>query len=142
LKGDKVLKAVFDTNIYLSALITKGGRAEQAWLLAVEGEIDVYTSVPIMTELAGKLREKFHWDDSRIKAAVRHVTRIAEVVKPDIELKIPADNPDNRILECAQCAGAEFIVTGDKHLLNLALFEGIRIMNQSEILEILCLSSC
>jgi putative PIN family toxin of toxin-antitoxin system len=138
LKDDKVPKAVFDTNIYISAMITKGGNAEQAWLLAVEGEIDVYTSVPIMMELAGKLREKFHWDDSRIKAAVRHVTRIAEVVKPDIELKILADNPDNRILECAQCAGAEFIVTGDKHLLNLVFFEGIKIMTLSEFIEMIC----
>lgn len=133
-----MLKAVFDTNIYLSALITKGGKAEQAWLLAVEGEIDVYTSVPIMMELAGKLREKFHWEDSRIKAVVRHVTRIAEVVKPDIKLKILADDPDNRILECAQYAGAEFIVTGDKHLLDLILFEGIKIMTLSEFVEMIC----
>lgn len=138
MKGDKVFKVVFDTSIYLPAMITKGGRAEQAWLLTVDGEIDVYTSVLIMMELAGKLREKFHWEDSRIKAAVRHVTRIAEVVKPDIKLKILADDPDNRILECAQCAGAEFVVTGDKHLLNVVSFEGIKIMTLSEFIEMIC----
>ena len=39
-----------------------------------------------------------------------------------------ADEPDNRILECAQGAGAEVIVTGDKHLLDLVAFEGIKII--------------
>ena len=39
-----------------------------------------------------------------------------------------ADEPDNRILECAQGAGAEVIVTGDKHLLDLVAFEGIKVI--------------
>lgn len=122
-------KAVFDTNVYISALITKGGRAEQAWLLALQGKIEVYTSVPIITEMAEKLREKFHWEDDQIRVAVKHVTKIAKVVKPEIRLKILADEPDNRVLECARHAGAEFIVTGDRHLLDLGSFEGIKIEN-------------
>jgi putative PIN family toxin of toxin-antitoxin system len=56
-----VRKAVFDTNIYISALTTKGGRAEEVWLLAVDGRVEVYTSAAILAEMAGKLREKFHW---------------------------------------------------------------------------------
>jgi predicted nucleic acid-binding protein len=38
------------------------------------------------------------------------------------------DEPDNRILECAQRTGTEVIVTGDKHLLDLVAFEGIKII--------------
>ena len=127
-------KAVFDTNVYISALITKGGTAEQAWLLAIQGEIEVYTSVPVMTEMARILRTKFHWEDDQIRAAVRHIARIAKVVKPEARLKILADDPDNRVLECARHAGAEFIVTGDRHLLKLASFEGIKIVSIADFL--------
>jgi len=134
LKADKVRKAVFDTNVYISALITKGGRAEQAWLLAIQGKIEVYTSVPVMTEMAEKLRKKFHWEDNQIRTAVRHIAKIAEVVKPEVKLNILADEPDNRILECARHAGAECIVTGDRHLLRLASFEGIKIVSISDFL--------
>ena len=128
-------KAVFDTNIYISALITKGGRAEEAWLLAVEGRVEVYTSAAILTETAGKLREKFHWEDEWIKKAVRHIAVVARVVKPGFRLAILKDRPDNRILECARHAGAEVIVTGDRHLLSITSFEGIRIVTLADFLE-------
>ena len=128
-------KAVFDTNIYISALITKGGRAEETWLLAVEGRVEVYTSAAILTETAGKLREKFHWEDEWIKRAVRHIAVVARVVKPDTRLAILKDEPDNRILECARHAGAEVIVTGDRHLLSIGSFEGIRIVTLADFLE-------
>lgn len=128
-------KAVFDTNIYISALTTKDGRAEEAWLLAVEGRVEVYTSAAILTETAGKLREKFHWEDEWIKRAVRHIAVVAKVVKPDARLAILKDEPDNRILECARHTGAEVIVTGDRHLLSLVSFEGIRIVTLADFLE-------
>jgi putative PIN family toxin of toxin-antitoxin system len=127
LRGDKVQKVVFDTNVYISAFITRGGKAEQAWKLALEGKVEVFTSVAILTEMAGKLREKFHWRDELIKATIKHIAKTAKVIKPSIKINILADEPDNRILECAQGAGAEIIVTGDKHLLDLVSFKGIKI---------------
>jgi len=136
LRGDKVQKVVFDTNVYISAFITRGGRAEQAWGLALEGKVEVWTSVAILTEMAGKLREKFHWRDELIKAAIKHIANTAKVIKPSIKINMLADEPDNRILECAQEAGAEIIVTGDKHLLDLVAFEGIKIIRIADFLEL------
>jgi predicted nucleic acid-binding protein len=63
--------------IYISAFITPGGRGEAAYLKAVNRELELVASVPILTELAGKLRGKFHWEDEQIKAAVRHVAAVA-----------------------------------------------------------------
>ena len=123
------MRVVFDTNIYISAFITPGGRGEAAYLKAVNGELELVTSVPILTELAGKLRGKFHWDDEKIKAAVRHVAAVAVVVKPVERLAVLADEPDNRILECAREALAELIVTGDRHLLALGRYEGVDIVS-------------
>ena len=131
-----MLKVVFDTNVYISALITPSGRAEEAWFLVLECRMELYTSVAILTETAAKLRGKFHWEDEWIKRALRHIADVARVVKPALRLNTLKDDPDNRVLECARHAGAEIIVTGDKHLLLLKSFECIRIMTIADFLKL------
>jgi len=128
-------RVVFDTNIYISALITPGGRAEAAYVFALEGKIDLFTSIPILTETAKKLRDKFQWDDEKIAAAIRNISALATVRKPAKRLAILADTPDNRILECAVDAGADYIVTGDKHLLNLASYGDTKIITLADFLK-------
>lgn len=127
-------KVVFDTNIYISAFLTRGGRAEEAFLQAVEGRIELFTSAPILREMATKLREKFLWDDEHIEAALRHIGRVASVVRPRKNLRILTDDPDNRILECAAHAGADLVVTGDRHLLDLKVHGSIKIITLAEFL--------
>lgn len=130
------MRVVFDTNIYISAFITPGGRAESAYLRAVQREVELFTSVAILTETARKLREKFHWDDEHITGAVRHIAAAGTVVKPFAALAVLADEPDNRILECAVEAKAELIVTGDRHLLDIGTYEGITIVTLAAFLEV------
>lgn len=122
-----MLRVVFDTNVYISALNSSGSKAEEAYLLAVRGKIELYTSVSILTELAGKLRDKFHWDDISISSALKHISRVAMVIKPAAVITLMQDEPDNRILECAKDSKADLIITGDKHLVALKEFEGIGI---------------
>jgi putative PIN family toxin of toxin-antitoxin system len=129
------VRVVFDTNIYISSFISHGGRAEQAYQLAIDGMVALFTSIPILTETARILREKFRWDDEHITAAVRHAAAVATVVRPSVRLSVVADEPDNRILECAVEAVAELVVTGDRHLLDLQEYEGIRIVTLAEFLE-------
>lgn len=129
------MRVVFDTNIYISAFITPGGRAEAALLRAVNAEVMLFSSIPILTEAAGKLREKFKWDDEHITAAVRHAAAVGTIVKPAMTLALLSDEPDNRILECALEARAGAIVTGDRHLLDLGEYEGVVIVTLAEFLE-------
>jgi putative PIN family toxin of toxin-antitoxin system len=122
-----VIKVVFDTNVYVSAFISPGSKAEEAYLLAVRGKVALYTSVPILTELAGKLREKFEWDDIKIKSALKHISKVVTVIKPSVKISLLKDETDNRILECAKASDASLIVTGDKHLLSLKGLDGVGI---------------
>jgi putative PIN family toxin of toxin-antitoxin system len=124
-----VFKVVFDTNVYISAFISHGSKAEQAYLLAVRGKIELYASSAILTETAKKLREKFLWDDESITDLLKHISKAATVLRPDIRINVLKDIPDNRILECAKQANADLIVTGDKHLLELKSYENIGITN-------------
>jgi uncharacterized protein len=129
------MRIVFDTNIYISAFITPGGRGEEAYLKAINGKVELISSIPIITEFARKLHEKFHWEDEKIRAAIRHVASVAEVVKPREKIALLADEPDNRILECAAESGAAMIVTGNRHLLELGRYEGTEIVSLAVFVE-------
>lgn len=129
-----MLRVVFDTNVYISAFSFPHSKAEEAYLLAVNRKVKLYTSVPILTETAKKLREKFLWSDDKITAILKHISKVANVLKPAKSLAVLSDAPDNRILECAKEANANLIVTGDKHLLALKDYEGIGITRISGFL--------
>ncbi len=65
------------------------------------------------------------------------MAQAARTVQPSVQLDvITEDSPDNRILEYAVSAGSDYIVTGDKDLLRLGLYNGIRILNFSDLLEL------
>lgn len=113
------MRVVFDTNIYISALACPAGRAEAAYLHAIRGRFALYASVAILTETAGVLQMKFDWEESRIRQAVQEIGQVATVLRPRPTLHILKDEPDNRILECAVAAQAQWIVSGDRHLLSL-----------------------
>ena|SRR3989338_6227476 len=129
------MKAVFDTNIFISAFIIPGSQGEKAFLLARQRRFELYTSVPILTETANKLREKFNQSEEDIKEALKMISRAAEVLKPSIKLDVLEDVPDNRILECAVEAKADVIVTGDRHLLRLKKFQGIPVVRLVDFLR-------
>lgn len=60
------------------------------------------------------------------------ISRVAKVWKPAARLAVLRDAPDNRILECAVEAGADLVVTGDRHLLSLRKFQGIPIIRLAD----------
>ncbi|PWB82098.1 MAG: putative toxin-antitoxin system toxin component, PIN family, partial [Candidatus Methylomirabilota bacterium] len=55
------MRVVFDTNVFISAFVIPGGRAEDAYVHAIRGTFELYTSVAILTETANTLRTKFEW---------------------------------------------------------------------------------
>ena len=128
------MKAVFDTNIYISAFIIPGGNAEKAYLRAINRNFELYTSIAILTELARKLEEKFGWEKQKIAQLLTYISKTAKVLKTSPHLKVLSDDPDNRILECAIEAKADLLITGDKHLLKIKHFEDFRIIKLSDFL--------
>jgi uncharacterized protein len=129
------VRVVFDTNIYISALAIPGGNAEDAYLEAVRGTFELYTSVAILTETARVLQTKFDWADDKVREAVQSIGQVATVLRPRPTLHILDDEPDNRILECAIAAQAEFVVSGDRHLLALKQHANITMICLADFLK-------
>ncbi len=129
------MKAVFDTNIFISAFVIRGSQGERAFLLAQQRQFELYTSIAILTETASKLREKFNQSEKDIKQTLRIISHVAKVLKPTVRLSVLKDEPDNRILECALESRADIVVTGDRHLLKLKKFRSISIIRLVDLLR-------
>ncbi len=131
------MKVVVDTNVFVSAFIVLGSKGEDALLLAQRRRVDLYSSLPILTETARILRTKFDQFENDITAALKIIGRAATIVRPSRAVSVIEDSPDNRILECAVTAEADLIVTGDHHLLDLREFEGIPIVRLADFLRMI-----
>lgn len=129
------MRAVFDTNIFISAFLLPGGHGDTAYRLAIRGLVELYSSPAIITEVASTLRTKFSWDSDNTLLAVRSIGRVATMIKPTRRLSVLSDGPDNRILECAVESDADLIVTGDGHLLKLKNYEGIAVVRPRDFLR-------
>lgn len=121
------MKVVFDTNILVSALVYPGGRGEAALLRIIEERDQLVLSKPILDELLGVLAAKFSRDTEELARVAVFLSENATTVRPRRKLRVVKDDPDNRVLECAVAGRAEVIVTGDKELLDLGEYGGIRI---------------
>ena len=131
------MKVVFDTNIYISAFVIPGGNAEKAYIHAINSDFELCTSVAILTELARKLDEKFGWEKQKIAQLITSISNLATVFKTTPWPQVISDDPDNRILECALKAAADFVVTGDKHLLKLRSYKHPEIIRLSTFITML-----
>ena len=130
------MRVVLDTNVIISGLNFPGN--ERVVLeLALRGRFELYLSPFILEEVAGVLRNKFGWDDGGISQAIRTLNDAAAIVDPPrLPDVIEKGNPDNRILECAVEASADYLVTGDwQHLLPLGEHEGVQILNAPRFLQ-------
>jgi putative PIN family toxin of toxin-antitoxin system len=129
------MRVVFDSNIYISALVFPGGRADAA-MQRILGGVDVLVVSPaIINEVLGVLAEKFSRDREELSRVAVLFADLGEVVKPRFRLSIVPDEPDNRILECAVAGRAAAVVTGDKALLALRSYREIPIITLARYLD-------
>jgi putative PIN family toxin of toxin-antitoxin system len=134
-----VYKAVFDTNVCVSAAVF-GGKLEILFRLSwnPRRQIKLYTSNEILKETVRVLAlDKFQFTREGITDAVASIIQAADVVEPKAKISVVSDEPDNRILEYADKAKADFIVSGDSHLLDLRQYKGIRIVKPAQFLTLL-----
>jgi len=133
-----MIRLVLDTNVLVSALIST--RSNPARLLDAAGKnYSLFISKEILSELEGVIsRDKFGFSSEKIDSAIEAILSFSEVVNPEIKLDVVKSDPDdNKILECAIACGASYIVSGDKHLLNLKEYENIKIISPKTAIDLL-----
>lgn len=128
------MRVVFDSNIYISALVIPGGQAGRALSRILDGPDTLLISKTILDEVLATLARKFSRDAEALSQTAVILTEMAEVVKPEHTVTVFKDDPDNRVLECAETGQADYIVTGDKAMLGLKQYRGIRLISLREYL--------
>lgn len=132
-----MILVVVDTNVLVSAFIAHGKPGELVIRLLEEHKMIL--SRPLIVELAEVLtREKFRVRNREVEGFLATLRRKSKFVTPTAHFKvIPQDPDDDIIINTAYKGKAEYIVTGDRHLLTLKDFKGIKIVSVAQMLEIL-----
>ena len=132
------MRVVLDTNVLVSAALLTKSQLGTLVRLARTGVLQHSTSPAILDEFRRVLMSrKIRFEREKADEAVAVVREAATLIHPTMVVHVVKEHDaDNRILECALEAKAEFLVTGDlKHLRPLDPFRNIRIRTPREFMD-------
>lgn len=134
-KSDKI---VLDTNIIISSIICKKGDPATLFEKLINEEIENYTSKEIIEELIEVLNRneiiKKTKKETRTFILEQYLIH-SQIIVPKIKHRIIEHESDNKFIDVAKEANAKYIISGDKHLLEIKEFEKIKIIRAKEYLK-------
>lgn len=130
-----MIRVVLDTNILISALFWRG-KPYEILKNGIEGKYTPIVSVEILEELVDRLKNKFGFPDLELLMYIDILLIHLHVVQKTSTVTVCRDHNDNKILETALDGNAQYVVTGDPDLLVLKEFQGIRIVDPAEFLDL------
>jgi putative PIN family toxin of toxin-antitoxin system len=135
------MKAVIDTVVFVRAAINPDSR--WARVLSESGRLyRICASPAIIREILevltrSKLRERFPQIDAALITIVLPIVLSAEIVEPTESIAVCRDPKDDKFLECAVVAAADYIVSEDRDVLDIGEFRGIKTVTADRFLAIL-----
>ena len=137
-----MLKVVLDTNVLVSAFLSRSGvpnqilrQAGQSYRLFIDQAI-LEEADRVLHELS--IQKRGELIEEEIQDFLNSLHAVASLVEKPPSVKVIEDDPDdNLILGCAIGAGADYLVSGDIHLRRLVSYKGTQIVSPSEFLTIL-----
>ena len=133
-------RVVLDTNVWISAII-KGGKAAKVIDYLETHNCKIFISPIILAEIYRVLDypriKKILLKTGKSKIEVlKRIFGICLLIRPQFKLQVIQEDPeDNMFLECAQESSANYLISGDTHLLKLGIFKNTRILSPSAFLE-------
>ena len=137
------MKVVLDANIYVSSMVNTQGNPRRIMAQWEQGEFDVLASQSIIDEVGRVLRyprivKRHRQDEKTIQRFLELLASEAVVVEPTEMLDVvKRDESDNRYLECAIEGRAQYIISGDRHLLELGEYQGVIILPPAAFVTLL-----
>jgi putative PIN family toxin of toxin-antitoxin system len=130
------MKVFFDTNVYIAEALL-GRAAERLVDATFAADWRVYSTPHLLDELAEVMR-RLRFSKRLATLAQRRIRRRTQVVTPPPSRHAVRDDPDDSpILRAALACGADYLVTNDRHLLELDPYEGVRILTMDDYIRLL-----
>lgn len=137
-----MLRVVLDTNIFVSSLLTRTGTSAQLLDAWRNRQYLLVTSTAIVREIQAvvnyaHIRDKYALTDDDVDQFVSLLEEHALMVpgQADVAGTIPEDPKDEIVLACALDGQADFIISRDRHLLDLENYQGIPMLTVRQFLE-------
>lgn len=136
------MKVTLDTNIVVSGFFWKVDSGNILVLVGMRALQNVI-SKEIFSEyedvcFRGEVVDKTSKNEADIKAFLSELKQISEFVKPKSNFDVIKDNPkDNKFLDAAYEGNVDYIISYDRHLLDLGIFEEIQILTPKEFLKVI-----
>jgi putative PIN family toxin of toxin-antitoxin system len=128
-------KIVIDTNIYISAIFW-GEKPREVVDLGRCGQVLIFTSSEIQAEIDDILKNKFGLSVEETTNILLDFSTITNTIQIQHRIAVISDDPDDdKFIECAMSSRSDFIVSGDKHLIRLGNYRGIKIVKASDFLS-------
>jgi putative PIN family toxin of toxin-antitoxin system len=133
----RLTKVVLDTNVVVSAHLKAGGLEAFALDLALASKLQLYVSPDVLAEYEEVLRRpRFRIDSKKVTQSLRLIKKRAKNVTPTLTLSVSPDTDDNRFLECAEAANADYMVTGNRRHFP-AKYRNTLVVNARQLIEII-----
>jgi putative PIN family toxin of toxin-antitoxin system len=131
----KKIKAVIDTNVWISAFIYSGNE-KRIVEKAIEGEFQSVIIIHIIEEFKRVMLDKFDFPGKDIFDAINEIIQISEIIEfedlPNVKLK---DKADVKIVNAAVASECDYLITGDKEIKGLRKIGKTRFVSPSEFLN-------
>lgn len=137
------MRVVLDANVFVSAILSPQGAPAQILGAWRDERFDLLISGAILDEIGRVLNyprivRRHQWPPSRICTFLTDLASIAISTPGDLHLEVITECPaDNRYLECTIEGTADYIVSGNRHLLSVDVYEGIPILTPRTFLTVL-----
>ncbi len=136
------MKITLDTNVLISATFWYG--PSFSIIEKVENkELELFLSEDIISEFSrvlesDEIQQKIKGKNLEMKRTIEKIISISQITKPKEKLDIiKEDQEDNKIIECALEGKVSYLISQDNHLLKLKEFQGIRIINPRDFLDLI-----
>ena len=131
------MKVFFDTNVLIAEALL-GEATAQILNATIAARWRIYANLHVLTEVRRVLVERLGFSERSAISVCRRIVRRSRLVRDrPSRHRVPTDPNDNLILQAALTAGADYLVTNDRHLLELHPYEGVQIVSIAQYHQIL-----
>lgn len=133
---------MLDTNVWISALLW-GGKPAEIVRAAEQNKFTVFASEQVIGEISQvltypKIRDVYQAEGLGIEDLIESILKIVNFVEAIEDIQVVVEHPaDNKFIECAKAAKADYIVCGDRRLLNVGCYQKTKIITVNDFLKVL-----
>jgi len=141
-----MLRVVLDANVFVSAVLKPQSNLAKILELVKEGKIKLVISGDILSEIRSvllypKIRKRHCRTPKEVDKFLKKTVRVSFITSGRMKVEEIKDDPeDNKYLAAAVEGKADFIISGDYHLKDLRIYQGVRILDPSTFLKLMAKS--